>query len=234
MTVPTIKYFDNNSKLIEDLASRIITALETGIKKNGCASLVVSGGSTPKTLFALLSKHDIDWSKVSITLADERCVSQADEASNARLLRENLLQNKASAANFIPLYEDEQSPKEAAKDSSNKIASIKTYDALILGMGQDGHTASLFPEAVNLNEALDSNADNCIAIEPVTNPITRITQSKQKLLRSKFIVFHLVGKDKIDILNEVMNDINKTQFPSSHFIHQNDVPVDIYFAQSKD
>ncbi len=234
MTVPTIKYFDTNSILIEALASRIIAALELGIKENGSASLVVSGGSTPKTLFALLSTQDIDWSKVSITLADERCVPQADEACNARLLRENLLQNKASAANFIPLYEDEQSPEEAADDSSNKVAAIKTYDALILGMGQDGHTASLFPEAVNLKDALADNADNCIAIEPVTNPVTRITQSKQKLLQSKFIVFHLVGKDKIDILNEVMNDINKTQFPSAHFIHQNDVPVDIYFAQCKD
>lgn len=234
MTTPKVKYFEHNAKLIEDLAARIIDSLESGIKENGSASLVVSGGSTPKTLFALLSKQEIDWSKVSITLADERCVPQADEASNARLLRENLLQNKAAAAIFIPLFEDQQSPEEAAIDSSKKLANIKTYDALILGMGQDGHTASLFPKATNLSDALDDSADNCLAIEPVTNPITRITQSKQKLLNSKFIVFHLVGKDKIDILNDVMNDTNKIQFPSSHFIHQNNVPVDIYFAQSKD
>lgn len=234
MSVPKIKYFDNNSTLIEELAIRIITSLESGIKERGTASLVVSGGSTPKTLFALLSIQDIDWSKVSITLADERCVPQADEASNARLLRENLLQNKASAASFIPLYEDEQNPEEAAKESSNKLANIKTYDALILGMGQDGHTASLFPEAVNLKDALAENAENCFAIEPVTNPVTRITQSKQKLLQSKFIAFHLVGNDKNDILNSVLSDEANKEFPSSHFIHQNQVPVEIYFAQSRD
>lgn len=234
MTVPKIKYYDNNSILIEELAQRIIASLEAGIKNRGSASLVVSGGSTPKTLFALLSKQDIDWGKVSITLADERCVPQEDEASNARLIRENLLQNNARNANFITLFENHQSANEAALSASNKLADIKTYDAMILGMGQDGHTASLFPEATNLAEALAENANNCMAIEPLTNPITRITQTKQKILKSKFIAFHLVGKDKNDILNLVLKDEDKTEFPSSHFIHQTLVPVEIYFAQSRD
>ena len=234
MTVPKIKYYDNNSLLIQELGARIITSLKEGIKDNGSASLVVSGGSTPKTLFALLSKQDIAWDKVNITLADERCVPQEDEASNARLIRENLLQNKARNANFITLFENDQSANEAALSASNKLADIKTYDAMILGMGQDGHTASLFPEATNLAEALAENANNCMAIEPLTNPITRITQTKQKILKSKFIAFHLVGKDKNDILNLVLKDEGKTEFPSSHFIHQTLVPVEIYFAQSRD
>ena len=234
MTVPKIKYYANNSLLIQELGARIITSLKEGLESNGAASLVVSGGSTPKTLFALLSKQDIDWGKVSITLADERCVPQEDEASNARLIRENLLQNKARNANFITLFENHQSANEAALSASNKLAEIKTYDAMILGMGQDGHTASLFPEATNLAEALAENANNCMAIEPLTNPITRITQTKQKILKSKFIAFHLVGKDKNDILNLVLKDEDKTEFPSSHFIHQTLVPVEIYFAQSRD
>ncbi len=234
MTVPKIKYYDNNSLLIQELGARIITSLKEGIKDNGSASLVVSGGSTPKTLFALLSNQDIAWDKVNITLADERCLPQEDEASNARLIRENLLQNKARNANFITLFENDQSANEAALSASNKLANIKTYDAMILGMGQDGHTASLFPEATNLAEALAENANNCMAIEPLTNPITRITQTKQKILKSKLIAFHLVGKDKNDILNLVLKDEGKTEFPSSHFIHQTLVPVEIYFAQSRD
>ena len=234
MTVAKIKYYDNNSLLIQELGARIINSLKEGIKDNGTASLVVSGGSTPKTLFALLSKQDIAWEKVSITLADERCVPQEDSASNTRLIRENLLQNKAINANFIALYENGQSADEAAKTASDKLAKIKTYDAMILGMGQDGHTASLFPEATNLAEALAEDAVNCMAIEPVTNPITRITQTKQKILKSKFIAFHLVGKDKNDVLNLVLKDEDKTEFPSSHFIHQTTVPVEVYFAQSRD
>jgi len=233
MLSPKIKYFDTNDQLIQVLCERITQSLQEGIQQNGRASLVVSGGSTPKTLFALLSIQELEWGKITITIADERCVPQQDVASNARLIRENLLLNKARMANFIPLYLDEQSPNQAAIDASKKLNEIEIYDALILGMGTDGHTASLFPEASNLQDALQDNAPNCLAIEPVTNPITRITQSKQKLLQSKFIAFHLVGKDKIDILNSVLSDENKKQYPSSHFIHQNTLPVDIYFAQTK-
>ena len=120
MVISTVKYFDTNSVLIQDLGKKIINALKEGIQLNGQASLVVSGGSTPKTLFALLSEQDIQWDKVTITLADERCVAQEDTASNARLIRENLLQNNASKANFIPLYENGQSASEAAISASEK------------------------------------------------------------------------------------------------------------------
>ena len=233
MVNPTVKYFDTNSVLIQDLGARIIESLQEGIENNGSASLVVSGGSTPKTLFALLSEQDIRWDKVTITLADERCVAQEDTASNARLIRENFLQNNASKAKFVPLYENGQSASEAAISASEKLAEITTYDAMILGMGQDGHTASLFPEAVNLEDAMAKDASNCMAIKPVTNPITRITQTKQRILKSKCIVFHLVGKDKVDILNSVLSDEDKKHYPAAHFIHQNQVPVDIYFAQAK-
>jgi len=194
MTIPKVKYFDTNSLLIRELAERIIKTLKKSIETNGSASLVVSGGSTPKTLFELLSQQELDWKKVTITLADERCVPQEDEASNTRLIRENLLQNNASCAQFIPLYENQESPEQAAINASNKLSKIVSYDIMLLGMGQDGHTASLFPEAVNLADALHDKATDCMAIKPVTKSNSlRLTLFIKTKFQSRFIL-HMRNK----------------------------------------
>lgn len=230
---PKVSLFATNEKLVTQFGREIIERLSKAISDKGQASLVVSGGSTPKSLFQFLSEQDIDWSKVTITLADERCLPQAHENSNARLLRENLLTNHAAKATFIPLYEDDESASYAAEHATKKLSSQAAYDVLILGMGTDGHTASLFPEASNLSDALASNAPSCMAIDPVTNDMLRVTQTKQRLLNSNWIVFHLVGENKIDTLNAVLADTDKTIYPSSHFIHQTETPVDIYFAHKK-
>jgi len=111
---PHVKIIAHNDELVEILGTEIIKKLQEGLSKNGKASLVVSGGSTPKSLFSFLSQQNIDWENITITLADERCVNQSETNSNAHLVKNNLLVNYSETATFIPLYQDNESPSEAA------------------------------------------------------------------------------------------------------------------------
>ena len=113
MSIPQYN-FENRDAIAEALAQQIATDLSAAIEENGRASLAVSGGSTPKHLFNVLSNHTLDWSKVCITLVDERCVTIDNERSNAKLVKDHLLQNKAKAAQFIPLFSN-------ADASANKM-----------------------------------------------------------------------------------------------------------------
>ena len=104
---------------------------------------------------------------------------------------------------------------------------------VILGMGTDGHTASLFPEAKNLALALSDDSPDCVAINPVTNNMLRVTQSLKKLLSAREIAFHLIGEEKNNILQKVLLDKEKLLYPASHVIHQDKVPVEIFYASEK-
>jgi len=228
-----IKYFDNDQDLVLDLTKKILRKLNTGLQRKGRASLVVSGGSTPKNLFIHLSQQEFPWEKVNVILADDRCVNVHSDKSNYHFLKQYLFQNYATEAKFIPLYCDEDKAKQAAVNAERRIQHLKDYDMVILGMGTDGHTASLFPQAENLALALSGESPDCVAIDPVTNDMMRVTQSLKRLLRTHRVVFHLVGENKHDIMKKVLQDKNKTLYPSSHVIHQDIVPVEIYYAQNK-
>jgi len=232
--MPTnITYFHDDTELVNSLSTRILELLSQGIEAKGHATLVVSGGSTPKRLFNYLSEQNFPWEKVTVTLADDRCVDTHAEDSNYNLLQSTLFQNLAAAAKFLPLYSNEENPEDAATNASELLNKTESYDVVILGMGTDGHTASLFPQASNLALALSNDSPDCIAIDPVTNNMMRVSQSLQRLLDSKKIIFHLIGKPKHDTLKEVLADKQKLLYPSSHIIHQKKVPVEIFYACEK-
>jgi len=130
--------------LADMLAQEVGDRLEKAIKDRGKAVLVVSGGSTPKPFFMSLAKRSLDWEKVMVTLADERCVNEQSSQSNARLVKESLLQGPAAAAKLMPLYSEKKTEQEAAEAASDQLAGLPRYDVVILGMGGDGHTASIF------------------------------------------------------------------------------------------
>src|SRR5690606_36745905 len=144
------------SALAEQLAQDVADKLSSAIKKNGSASLAVSGGSTPKLFFQALSKHELNWKLVNITLVDERFVPANNDRSNHKLVADNLLQNLEAQAHFIPLYQAGAELEDAATLATVKTADIcDPFDVVVLGMGADGHTASFFPEGDNLEIALD-------------------------------------------------------------------------------
>ena len=139
--------FDSSDELAGALSQKLGSILDSAIKNRGAASVAVSGGSTPKKLFEKLSKIDLDWSKVTVTLVDERWVDTDSSASNERLVKEFLLQNRAKDAKFIGLKNALSVSPEALMIVKAKLRNIDKLDIVVLGMGGDAHTASFFPNA---------------------------------------------------------------------------------------
>ncbi|MBC7184586.1 MAG: 6-phosphogluconolactonase [Marinobacter sp.] len=192
-----------------ELADAVAGFLSVRLKDSPRASLVVSGGSTPLPFFKALSDKDLDWSRVDVLLADERWVSEDAPASNTRLVRENLLQNRAGAARFLSLKQPGDTPSEGLEAVKAELADLALpLDVVILGMGNDGHTASLFPDAPELAHAMDPQCQEIVAATtPASQPQKRITLTLPPLRDARFTALHLKGEDKLATLSRAASDL---------------------------
>ncbi len=184
------------------LAQLIADRLALSIAQNGRASLALSGGSTPRGLYEQLSHEPINWAKVEVTLVDERFVPPGHEASNEKLVRETLLQNQA-AASFMGLKGTAKTPQEAAMIANKALDALALpFDAVVLGMGEDGHTASWFSGADELDDVLDpQNPVLCAPLNAPQSPITgtntsRLTLTLSALKEARLCVLALTGSGK--------------------------------------
>lgn len=175
------------------------------------ASLVVSGGSTPLPFFEALREKPLDWARIDVLLADERWVPETDDASNTRLVRENLLQGPALEARYLPLKQPGKTPADGLAAVEAALADLHLpLDVLILGMGNDGHTASLFPDAPELDEALDTDSAAIVSpMTPPSQPQERITLTLRALNQAGFTALHLKGDDKLETLQSACNDLEQ-------------------------
>lgn len=223
----TLKKYPNSQLLIEDLAAYIVKDLKQAIEKKGHASIAVSGGKTPIPLFKLLSQQDLDWHNVFITLVDDRWVDDTDDASNEKLVLTYLLQNKAKLANFVGLKNSCDNPFDGAEITDKILNKIPMpLDVLILGMGEDGHTASLFPGATNLRAGLDMKSGRkVVGMTPLTAPLDRITLTLPTILDSQNIYLHLVGESKMQVLQQAEKGDDINQMPIRAILQQNKVNV---------
>ena len=182
------------------LTKLISDKLKLAIAKKGNATFVVSGGNSPLKLFDNLSKIDLPWNKVQITLVDDRLVDKNHIHSNQKLITDHLLKNKAKLANFIPLSEE---------IIKSKII-LTPFDVNLLGMGEDGHFASLFPDMIKNFNSFDLNADpNVFSITSHGDPfLPRITMNLSLILKSEFIVLLVKGAIKQKIIDQAKNDIS--------------------------
>lgn len=200
----------NKQALASLLSEAIVERLQAAIDSGTGASLVVSGGSTPAPVFACLCEADIDWSQVTITLADERWVPPGDPDSNESLVRDTLMVRKASAAQFVPLFRDGITPELALAEVSSDLRQMTTpFTVVILGMGNDGHTASLFPDAPGeqLSRAMDlRNVEDLAIMHPASVSQTRITLTRRALLNSDHRYLHITGEQKRQVLFEAIGD----------------------------
>ncbi|MCO6187091.1 6-phosphogluconolactonase [Rhizobium sp. L1K21] len=224
--------FDNGAALAEALADRVADTLSAAIAARGSASLAVSGGSTPKAFFNALSGHGIDWSKVAITLVDERFVPADNPRSNHLLVKENLLKGPAAKANFIPLYRDASDAEAAAAISTKATANIcSPFDVAILGMGNDGHTASFFPDGDNLADAIDSaRARGILTMEAAGAGEKRLTFSFSALSDARLLVLHIEGAEKAATLEKALQDGPEEDMPIRAVLRRAESPVEIYWA----
>ncbi|WP_423821239.1 6-phosphogluconolactonase [Salinisphaera sp. SPP-AMP-43] len=186
--------YANRSEIAQQLAEAIAERLRGAISLRGEASLVVCGGSSPKELFQHLSQQELDWSCVTVVPSDERWVPVDDERSNERLIRNTLLTGAAATATFVGLYRDTETPDQALDEVATALAKVpQPLDVVVLGMGDDGHTASLFPQAPDIQACLDSDAP-CVA--PTVGPPARISLSLGYLSNAHSMDLLIFGQDK--------------------------------------
>lgn len=214
------------------LADAVAADLDTALRERPRASLVVSGGRSPIAFFECLRGAALDWSRVVITLADERWVPPEHADSNARLVTEHLLQGTAAAARFVPLWNGAPTPADAIAERSAALAALpRPVDALVLGMGEDGHTASLFPGAAGLAAAIDPQAAALlVAIDPPAAPHPRLSLTLAALLDSRQIHLPVVGTVKRAIYRQALVGGDATRWPIAAVLNQQQVPVHVYLA----
>ncbi|TVP44858.1 MAG: 6-phosphogluconolactonase [Halomonas sp.] len=214
-------------QLAEQLAEAVSQALLEDLTHQDRALLVVSGGSTPVPFFKALAAKALPWERLDVTLADERWVDEDSNDSNAKLVRENLLQGKAAAANFIPLTSEASTPEEGVEEVAKRTEALAwPASVVILGMGGDGHTASLFPDSPELTLALATD-EPLVAVRTPSQPQPRITFSADRLHQARRHFLHITGEDKRAVLAKALNGDDVRQLPIRAFLT---CPLAIYWA----
>ena len=195
--------FESREAASEAAATLIARALETDIAADGAASLMVSGGSTPKRLFGLLSLTDLDWARVTVGLVDERWVAPDHPDSNEKLVRTLLLQDKAATANFLPMKTSTARPFEA---EAERDAAYEPYctaaSFVLLGMGGDGHTASWFPGMDGLARIVSPDETRCVAAVDAPQAVQplRMTLTGPAVYAAKQALLLVFGAEKRSML----------------------------------
>lgn len=212
-----IKYPDAEMMAI-DLASILADELGEALHQKPRVTFAVPGGTTPGPVFDDICAVDLDWDRVDVVLTDERWVGEDSPRSNTRLLRERLLVNRAAAANLVPLYGVAGAPENMLPDLSLALAPRLPIDVLLLGMGEDMHTASLFPGADRLAEAFDPHAPILLPMRAKGAGEPRVTLTAPVLhgAMSTHIVF--TGKAKNKALKQARKINDPLLAPISAFL----------------
>ena len=230
-----IHEFNDRDPLFDSLLERFVDGLRTALDERDRATLLVSGGSTPLPLYRALANTDIDWSRVDVALVDERWVSVENEASNEGMIRRVLLSGHAADARLTGMMNKYPTPATGAAECDRRYAALpKPYDLCLLGMGPDGHTASLFPGARGLESAIRRRS-HCAAIEARPSAVTgenllRMTMTPWSLLQSRRLVLLITGEDKRRVLQQARQSGTSGDLPISLFIHQQETPLEVYWA----
>jgi 6-phosphogluconolactonase len=227
-----INEFEQRQLLDEALADKVAALLTAALESKGKASIAVSGGSTPKGFFQALSKKKLAWQAITITLADERWVDIDSSDSNTKLVHEYLIQNEAVKAKFFYLKQGEILRDETLIDL-NLAANqqLLPLDVLILGMGEDGHTASLFPCSDEISQCLAKDSQALLKVTPKTAPHQRISFSFAALAQSKNTFLHISGISKKQVLAKAIAGQVCKEMPIRAFLQAPNINTQVYWAK---
>ncbi|WP_424833540.1 6-phosphogluconolactonase [Ruegeria sp.] len=200
-----IQEYADRDMLAIDVANVLAGDLESALLHHDLVSFAVPGGTTPGPVFDVLCAADLEWDRVRVLPTDERCVPADHERSNERLIRDRLLTNRASVAEYVPLFVPGRDPEAALAEVETLIAPVLPLLVLVLGMGEDMHTASLFPGMEGLEAALESHAPTLAVARTEVQPEARITLTAPILdgALSKHLVIY--GSAKRDSLERAMS-----------------------------
>jgi 6-phosphogluconolactonase len=229
---PRLRRFADEEAVTAALATEIVASVEDAQRVGRNASLVVSGGRSPAALFDKLARTEFDWSRIWVGLADERWVDPRGNDSNEHLVRTRLLRESAAKANFVGLKNDAATPAAGAAASWQSMAHMpRPFDYVVLGMGEDGHTASLFPKSPGLAKALDARqAPGCVAMTAPVEPSARLSLNLSALLNARHVALLLIGSDKWNTFDRARKAGPVEDMPVRALLRQQQVPVTVYWA----
>lgn len=229
--VSAVREFSSSSQLDIALTQYVTDALSSALEIKGHASLVVSADSENTAFLSNLSEQDLNWSSVYITLTGEQCLLDAHPNSESKRIKDSLLKNLASEANYLPLYIQGETQKNIQQRFINHRVLSECYDVVVLNMGLDGHVAAIYPDADERDQALNANVTNNILLtKPAGSESLRLTQTRQRLLHSGKLALVLIGVDKMSVLDEAKQGLNAA-LPVSYFVSQDDPPLDVFFCR---
>ena len=221
---------NNREEAARAAADRIGDALQRRLEAQGDASVVVSGGSSPAGVFAELASRALAWSDVHVILSDERWVPANHEDSNEKLVRDTMLRGEAKQASLLPVYKAGVTIEERCRELNDELRLAPfPFACALLGMGEDGHFASLFPDADNLDAGLDvDSSELCIPVNTAASPYPRVSLTLSALSRSDEILLLIFGDAKRAVYETAMKEANG--HPVSHLLRQKRAPVHVYWA----
>ncbi|TMO68651.1 6-phosphogluconolactonase [Pseudoalteromonas aurantia] len=228
------RIFESKAQMTEALASLLEVGIANGIKQDGKALVMVSGGSSPAPAYKYLSDLPLEWDKVSIAMVDERWVEPVHEKSNEAFINETLLQNKAADAEFIVMKNSASSALAGQVECEHAYQALKIPDVTILGMGPDGHTASLFPHAEGLESGLQTSDIVCAinAVESaVTGSITeRMSLTLNGIARSKEVVLLISGDEKRAMYEQAKSAGSELDIPLRAVINHPQITLSVFWC----
>ncbi len=224
--------FASATELAQALSEAIANRLASAIAKRGQATLAVSGGTTPLKLFEILSRKMIDWNLVTITLVDERFVAADNDRSNEKLVRDHLLRDHAGVARFVGLYNPATSVEAAALAAASRIDALhRPFDVVVLGMGNDGHTASFFPNADRLDQATDPKTRALVLpIQAEGAGEKRLTLTLPLIVEAHMLVLHIEGAAKQATLEKALAGDDVNEMPVRAVFRHARTPIELYWT----
>ncbi|QDC37369.1 6-phosphogluconolactonase [Sphingobium fuliginis] len=229
--MPTEHLFVDGALAAADMARRIAAVLGDAIAARGVATIALSGGRSPRPVLEALSRMALDWGKVIVTLVDERWVAPDHADSNERLVRGTLLQGKAGAARFVPMKNEAADAYAGQAECEAAFAALPwPLDIVLLGMGEDGHTASLFPGAKELAEGLSTHALT-IAVTPPAAPHQRMSMSARAILASRHIFLQIGGAAKKAVYDRALAGGPVEELPVRVALCQHAVSVEVWISE---
>lgn len=213
------------------LARHVASALRAAILRRGAALLLLSGGRSPVALFEQLSQVPLEWSRLVVSLVDERCVAEDSADRNDALVRRHLLQGAAAQAHFVPLVEQGLDAERELPGARRRVAQLALpADVVVLGIGEDGHTASWFPGAAGTAAAMDATtAEQVSIVRPQTAPHARLTLTLPVILQARQILLPLQGDAKREVLERAAAPgADAVRLPVAAVLRQTATPLHLY------